>query len=79
MTKSGSKYMKIKINTDTGEVVKIKDEKGLDATAISKQEAEQVEQNPNTTHIAKILHLHSSPGCVYLFLAGAYYKIFLLK
>jgi hypothetical protein len=75
MTKNGSKYMKIKINTETGEVVKIKDENGKNATQVSAEEAEQVQQNPNTKNVATILHTHSSPGCVYLISGGWAYKI----
>ena len=75
MAKAGSKYMKIKINTDTGEIVKIKDEHGNNATEVSAQEAAQVQQDLNTTNIATIFHTHSSPGCVYLISGGWAYKI----
>jgi hypothetical protein len=67
--------MKIKINTETGEIVKIKDENGADAIEVSAEEVEQVQQNPNTKNVATILHTHSSPGCIYLVLAGWAYKI----
>ena len=75
MTKNGSKYMKIKINTETGEIVKIKDENGKNATQVSAEEAEQVQQNPNTKNVATILYTHSSPGCVYVVFGGWAYKI----
>ncbi|KPJ77026.1 MAG: hypothetical protein AMJ54_09710 [Deltaproteobacteria bacterium SG8_13] len=75
MKKNGSKYMKIKISTETGEVVKIKDEKGVDATEVSAEELEEVQQNPNTDQIATILHAHSSPGCIYVVIRGWAKKI----
>ena len=75
MTKSGSKYMKIKISTETGEVVKVTDEKNNEATVLTPQELQQIYQTQGPVHIGTILYTHSSPGCIVLHLAGYVYKI----
>lgn len=63
MSKSGSKYMKIKISTETGEVLKIKDEKENMGTEITAEELAQMYQSPGgVKHVATILYTHSSPG-----------------
>jgi hypothetical protein len=63
MTKGGSKYMKIKIKTETGEVVKITDEKNVKATQITPAELEQMYQSQaGVKHVATILYTHASPG-----------------
>ena len=70
MSKSGSKYMKIKINTETGEVVKIRDENNNKATKVDPTEMEQISQSQGFKHVGTILHAHSSPGCIYLIIGG---------
>jgi hypothetical protein len=76
MTKGGSKYTKIKINTETGELVKITDEKNNPATEMTPEEVEQMYQNQNGfEYIGLILHTHSSPGCVVYYSGGKYKKI----
>ena len=62
MTKGGSKYIKIKISTETGEVVKIVDEKGNKATELTPAELQQIYQTQAPKHVGTILHYHSSPG-----------------
>lgn len=75
MVKTGSKYMKIKIKTENGEILKIKDENGMDATEVSVEEAELVQKDPDTKCVATILHTHSSPGCIYVVVRGWVRKI----
>ena len=75
MTKSGSKYMKIKIETETGNIVKIVDEKGNNATKVDPAQMEQISQSQGFKHVGTILHAHSSPGCVYFMLGGRAFKI----
>ena len=70
MTKSGSKYIKIKIETETGKVVKIVDEKGNKATELTPAELQQIYQTQAPKHIGEILHTHSSPGCIILVILG---------
>jgi hypothetical protein len=74
MEKGRSKFMKIKINTETGEVVKIKGVNNEKPIEVSDNEVEQILQDPNTTNIAKLLHTHSSPGCIYIVSGGWAYK-----
>ncbi len=63
MKKGGSKYMKIKIKTETGELVKVTDENNNPATEMTAEEFEQMYQNPGgIKHVGTILHAHSSPG-----------------
>ena len=75
MTKSGSKYTKIKIETETGKVVKIVDEKGNKATELTPPDLQQIYKTKSPTHIGTILYTHSSPGCIYFVHAGRAYKI----
>jgi hypothetical protein len=75
MTKGGSKYFKIKIDADTGEIVKKVDENNNPATQVTQQEMDQIYQNQGFKHVATILHTHSSPGCVYVKIGGWAYKI----
>ena len=63
MKKGGSKYMKIKINTDTGELAKVRDENDNPATEMTEVELQQMYQSPGgIKHVGTILHAHSSPG-----------------
>jgi hypothetical protein len=62
--------MKIKIETETGKVVKIVDEKGKKATELTPAELQQIYQTKSPTHIGEILHTHSSPGCVVVIIGG---------
>jgi hypothetical protein len=75
MTKSGSKYFKIKINTETGEIVKKVDENNNPATQVTQQEMDQIYQNQGFKHVATILHSHSSPGCAYIVIGGWAFRI----
>ena len=75
MTKSGSKYMKIKISTETGEVVKVTDENNNKATELTPTELQQIYETHAPKHIGTILHVHSSPWCIVLRLGGLVYKI----
>ena len=70
MSKSGSKYIKIKIETETGKVVKIVDEKGNKATELTPAELQQIYQTQAPKHIGEILHTHSSPGCIVVVILG---------
>jgi len=75
-TKSGSKYFKIKISTETGEVVEKADESNNPATELTPQELQQIYQNPaGVQHIGEILYTHSSPGCVIIVIRGKAYKV----
>lgn len=63
MSKSGSKYMKIKIETETGKVVKVKDENNNPPTEMTLGELEQIYQSPDgIKYVGTILYAHSSPG-----------------
>ena len=76
MTKGGSKKMKIKVKTDTGDLDRVTDENNNEATEMTADEVEQLYQNPaGVKHVGTILHAHSSPGCVYYFYRGRYYKV----
>jgi hypothetical protein len=68
--KSGPKYMKIKISTETGDIVEKVDENNNPATPLTPAELQQLYNTKNPRHIATILHTHSSPGCVYIVIGG---------
>ena len=69
-----SKYFKIKIDTETGKVKKIKDEHDKDATELTPQELEQLYQS-EFEYLGAIFYTHSSPGCVYYVIGGWAVKI----
>ena len=73
-TKRGSKYFKIKISTETGEIVEKGDENNNPAAALTPQELQQVYLKA-PIHIGEILYTHSSPGCVYVIIRGRGYKV----
>jgi len=63
MTKGGSKHMKIKVETETGKVVKVVDENGNEATPVDPNELEKIYQSKGgLKYVGVILHTHSSPG-----------------
>ena len=70
MTKGGSKYFKLKINTETGQVVKKVDENNNPAIELTPQELQQIYQTKAPKHIGEILYTHSSSGCIILVIAG---------
>ena len=75
MTKSGSKYFKLKIDTQTGKDVKKVDENNTEATEVTQAEIDQIYQGQGFKHVGTLLHTHASPGCVYYIRGGKAYKI----
>jgi hypothetical protein len=74
MTKRGSKKMKFKVRTQTGEVDPIVDENNNAGTEMTPEEIDQMYQN-GPQHIGTILYTHSSPGCVVYCSRGKCYRI----
>ena len=75
MAKGGSKYFKLKIDTDTGEIVKKEDENNIAATEVPQQEIDQIYQNQGFKHVATILHTHASPGCIFIIIGGKAFRL----
>ena len=75
MAQGGSKFFKLKINTETGQIVKKVDENNNPATQVSQQEIDDIYQNQGFKHVATILHSHSSPGCVYISMGSLTFKL----
>jgi len=76
MTKGGSKYTKIKIETDTGQLIKITDENGNNATQLTPDDLKEIYQNPaGFRYLGTIFHTHSSPGCVIIHIGGTALRI----
>jgi hypothetical protein len=76
MEKGGSKQMIIIVDTETGKIVSVADEKGNEATKVDLDEFEKIYQSPNGfKHISTMLFAHSSPGCIYISIGGRYFKI----
>ena len=76
MTKGGSKNMKIKVETETGKVVKVVDENGNEATPVDPKEIEKIYQSKDGfKYVGSILHAESSPGCSYYFFGGRFFRI----
>jgi len=68
--KRGSKYMKITISTETGQLVKVTDENDNPANQLTRDELQQIYKTKNPQHIGTILYTHSSPGCVFIDIGG---------
>jgi len=51
--KGGSKYIKIKIKTETGELVKVTDEKGNPATQLTPAELQNIYQTKHPNILAQ--------------------------
>jgi hypothetical protein len=76
MTKSGSKHMKIKLDTATGKMVKLVDENGNPATPVSQADMDQLYQSQSGfKYVGVILHAESSPGCLYFIVGGRAFKV----
>jgi hypothetical protein len=75
MAKGGSKFFKLKINTETGQIVKKVDENNNQAIQVTQQEIDDIYQNQGFKHVATILHSHSSPGCVYVSMGSLIFKL----
>ena len=73
-TKVKSKYMKITISTETGQLVKVTDENNNQAKQLTPAELQQIIQNQAPLKIAEILYTHSSPGCVIYVIGGYAYQ-----
>jgi hypothetical protein len=73
-TKVKSKYMKITLSTETGQLVKVTDENNNPATELTPAELQQFYQT-QATHVGTIFYTHSSPGCFYVIIGGRCYKI----
>ncbi len=74
-TKSGSKYFKLKINTETGEVVEKLDESNQPPEELTPQELHQIYQTKHPIQIGEILYYQSSPGCIIVIIAGKAFQL----
>jgi hypothetical protein len=76
MKKDKAKYMKIKLEIETGRVVKIIDENGNKAKKVSQKEVAEIYQSKTGfKHLGTILHTHSSPGCITVIFAGKAFRL----
>jgi len=76
MTKGGSKKMKIKVKTETGEVIEVVDENNKKATKVDPAEIQQIYQSQNGfKFVGLILHAESNPRCVYYVYGGDVYRL----
>jgi hypothetical protein len=73
--KPGSKYFKIKIDTDTGQVVEKVDGNNNPAKQLTQQEIQDLYQNLAPQHIGTLLFTHSSPGCAYIVIGGRVFRV----
>jgi hypothetical protein len=73
-TKSGLKYFKIKVNTQTGEVFEKLDQNNKPPKELKPWELQAVYLK-GPIHIGEILFTHSSPGCVYIVVRGKAYEV----
>jgi len=69
-----SKYFKLKISTETGELKKVNDENDRDAKQLNPQELEQFYQS-DYVYTGAIFYTHQSPGCVIVIIGGKAFKI----
>ena len=71
----GSKYMKITISTETGQLVKVTDENNNPAKELTPAELQKIYKTQAPKHIGTILYTHSSPGCIIVNIGGYAHKI----
>ena len=66
MANGGSKHMRIEIDSTTGKVVNVTDEKGKKPKKVDQEKIKKIYDSPNGfRYLGSILYAHSSPGCVY--------------
>ena len=75
MPQNQRKYMKLKISTETGEIVKNVDEHNVSADPVDPAELQQIYQSKGFKHVGTILHTHSSPGCIIVVILGIPFMI----
>jgi hypothetical protein len=75
VTQSGSKYFKLKINTQTGEVVKKGDENNNQATQVPQSEIDSITENQGFKFVGVILQAQTNPTCIYFVHAGTAYRV----
>jgi hypothetical protein len=73
--KRGSKYIKITISTETGQLVKVTNENDQQADQLTPAELQQIMQNQAPLQIGEIFYTHSSPGCVIIVMFGSPYLV----
>jgi hypothetical protein len=69
------KHLKIWINTETGELIDIKDQDNKPAKKLTPAQLQQIYQNQTPLEIGKILYTQSSPGCVTVVILGWPFQI----
>jgi len=75
MTQGGSKKIKIKLKTQTGELEKITDEKNNQATQVDPTEIQQIYDGQGFKYLGVVLQAQTNPMCVYYYYRGVYWKI----
>jgi len=78
MTEHGSKskHMIITVETETGKVVRVVDENNEKPSEVDPKKIEEISQSEaGFKYVGTILHAESSPGCVYFFFGGRYFRV----
>jgi hypothetical protein len=75
MSQGGSKYFKLKINTQTGDVVEKEDENKTQATMVPQSEIDSISENQGFKFIGVLLQAQTNPTCIYFVHAGTAYKV----
>ena len=76
MMQSGPKHMKIKLDVETAKLVKVVDDKEIEAVQVTQAEMDQIYNSPQGfRYVGTILHAKNSPGCMYIKIGGNTYKI----
>jgi hypothetical protein len=69
---SGSKYLIIKVDTRSGNVVSKQNEDEVAAEIIGQDEFDSIKKK---SKIATIYHSEQSPGCAWIKIGGRYYRV----
>lgn len=76
MMQAKPKKMKITLDVETAKLVKVVDDDETEATQVTQAEMDRIHNSANGFRfVGTILHTHSSPGCMYITIAGNTYKI----
>lgn len=75
MGQKGTKYMILKVDVETGDVLPPENENGDPVPMASFEDMQKIYKSERGfKHVGTILHAHSSPGCVYYVIGGWVYR-----
>jgi hypothetical protein len=72
---TGSKWIRLKIDTETGAVLEKVGENNQPPEELTPQQLHQIYQTKHPIQIGEILYYQSSPGCIIVIIAGKAFQL----